>query len=231
MAKMPDSTSPQDYLTLHSPPTSEMEELLLRSTRPIGIEDILDVSSSGTGGEEIILNGIRGVVVNREEIRNWNPPNNDMPPITHYPINTDDSPRLVTKPTDMLVEYTQDFFIRYLRPPTPPEPGEIVIQELNSEAYPPAPPVIIRQQPPRPHTPEPIVFREEPPRAPPLVGRKLITISAQKLPPPPRKVIVERLPALPPKPQVVLLERWLPYTPQKRRVIFRKYLNGPVLSI
>jgi hypothetical protein len=55
------------------------------------------------------------------------------------------------------------------------------------------PPIIIRQQPARPSTPEPLVIREHPPRPPPHVGRKIITICGKKLPPPPRKVIIERL--------------------------------------
>lgn len=88
--------------------------------------------------------------------------------------------------------------------------------------YPPAPPIIIRQQPPRPRTPEPLVIREAPPPAPQLVGRKVITISGKRVPPPPRKVIIERLAPIPPKPQSVIIERWLPYSQVKRRVIFNK---------
>lgn len=87
---------------------------------------------------------------------------------------------------------------------------------------PPAPPLIIRQQPPRPPTPEPLVIREAPPQAPGQVGRKVITISGKRLPPPPRKVIIERLAPLPAKPQSVIIERWLPYAQTKRRVIFQR---------
>lgn len=87
---------------------------------------------------------------------------------------------------------------------------------------PPAPPLIIRQQPPRPPTPEPMVIREAPPQAPAQVGRKVITISGKRLPPPPRKVIIERLAPLPAKPQSVIVERWLPYAQTKRRVIFQR---------
>ena len=46
---------------------------------------------------------------------------------------------------------------------------------------PPAPPLVIRQQPARPVTPEPLVIREAPPQAPAPVGRKLITISGKLL--------------------------------------------------
>lgn len=199
--------------------SSEMEERILKSTKPIPINN-----NNNDSIDEIILNGERGVLVNRDEILNWKPNENNGVPITEYPINTDDSPVMITKPSEKTLEYTQDVFIRYLRPPTPPEPGEIVIQEMASDtlATVPPPPLVIRQQPPRPITPEPLVIRERPPAPPPLVGRKLITIPAQALPPPPRKVIVEQLPAVPPKPQMVLVERWLPYTRQKRRVIYKK---------
>lgn len=87
---------------------------------------------------------------------------------------------------------------------------------------PPAPALIIRQQPPKPETPEPLVIREVPPPVPPKVGKKLISISGKKLPPPARKVIVERLPKLPSKPQPVIIERWLTYPEIKRKVIYRK---------
>lgn len=87
---------------------------------------------------------------------------------------------------------------------------------------PPAPPLIIRQQPPRPITPQPLVVREAPPPPPAQVGRKVITISGKRIPPPPRKVVIERLAPLPSKPQSVIIERWLPYSQVKRRVIFQK---------
>ncbi len=67
--------------------------------------------------------------------------------------------------------------IRYLRPPTPPAPGEIVITQQPNVLTPPAPPLIIRQQPPRPPTPEPLIIREAPPKPPAAIGRKLIIIS------------------------------------------------------
>ena len=93
---------------------------------------------------------------------------------------------------------------------------------------PPAPPLVIRQQPPRPATPEPLIVREIPPPLPPAVGRKIITISGKKLPPPPRKVVVERLAPIPSKPQAIITERWLPYQQQKRRVIYNPPPPDPV---
>jgi hypothetical protein len=114
----------------------------------------------------------------------------------------------------------QEIAIRYLRPPTPPPPGEILINQECNTLTPPAPPLIVRQQPPRPDTPEPLVVREAPPAPPEPVGKKVITISGKRLPPPPRKVVIERLAQLPSKPQSVIIERWLPYAEVKRRVIF-----------
>ena len=113
--------------------------------------------------------------------------------------------------------------IRYLRPPTPPAAGEIVITMESDISTGPAPPLIIRQAAARASTPEPLVLREAPPQPPQPIGVKRITISGKRNPPPPRKVVIERLPALPAKPQNVIIERWLPYAEGgKRRVIFNK---------
>jgi hypothetical protein len=143
---------------------------------------------------------------------------------TSDPLNNiefDNDPELIHLKSNQIVKYKQNIGIRYLRPPTPPAPGDIVIiQEPNTRTS-PDPPLVIRQQPARPITPEPLVIREAPPQPPPAIDRKLITISGKRLPPPPRKVIIERLANLPPKPQAVLVERWLPYTQLKRRVIFQ----------
>ena len=68
------------------------------------------------------------------------------------------------------MEYIQELAIRYLRPPTPPAPGEILIQQQANVLTAPAPPLIIRQQPARPATPEPLVVREAPPQPPAQVG-------------------------------------------------------------
>lgn len=146
----------------------------------------------------------------------------DVAAVASGELNHDPSPEVVVKPNDQVLEYTQEVIIRYLRPPTPPEPGEIVIEEQRAEAPPPAPPIIIRQFPEVPRTPEPIVIREAPPPRPPPVPPRVIKVPGKKLPPAPRRVIVERFAPMPPRPQAVLIERWLPYTPQKRRVILKR---------
>ena len=130
--------------------------------------------------------------------------------------------KVITKRSSQHLEYVQELAIRYLRPPTPPVPGEIIISQEANKLSPPAPPLILRQQPARPETPEPLIIREAPPKCPCQVGRKVITISGKCLPPPPRKVVIERLAPLPSKPQSVIIERWLPFMQSKRRVIFQK---------
>lgn len=74
----------------------------------------------------------------------------------NYQINQDENPELITKKSDLRLDYTQEIAVRYLRPPTPPEPGDIIIQEMPNQMPPPAPPLIIRQLPPRCKTPEPM---------------------------------------------------------------------------
>jgi hypothetical protein len=187
---------------------SAIEAAILRSTVPIDINET----------EEITVLGQRGIWANKSEVVNWR----GVIPITEYVINEDANPEVITKRSTQQLTYVQELAIRYLRPPTPPQPGEIVITQESSGITAPAPPIIIRQQPARPGTPEPLVIREAPPQPPAAVGRKVITISGRRLPPPPRKVVIERLAPLPSKPQSVLVERWLPYSQVKRRVIFQR---------
>lgn len=187
---------------------SDIELKILRSENPIDFQ----------ASEEITVLGERGVWINKHEVEAWR---GDLD-ISEYKIHEDLNPQIITKRVKQEVEYVQELAVRYLRPPTPPAPGEIVItQEANLNTK-PAPPLIIRQQPARAETPEPLVVREAPPEAPLPVGRKLITISGRRNPPPPRKVIIERLAPLPAKPQNVLIERWLPYAVSKRRVVFNR---------
>ena len=187
---------------------SQVEASILRSTVPIELNE----------SEEITVNGQSGIWANKSEVINWR----GIIPIEQYLINEDNNPEIITKRSTQSIEYLQELAIRYLRPPTPPAPGEIVITQEPNVLTPPAPPLVIRQQPARPSTPEPLVIREAPPQPPAQVGRKVITISGKRLPPPPRKVIIERLAPLPSKPQGVMIERWLPYSETKRRVIFQK---------
>jgi len=187
---------------------SQIEQQILRSTQPIEVSET----------EEITVIGQRGVWMNKAEVNAWR---GDLA-ITEYRIHEDQNPEVITKRFEQQVEYVQELAIRYLRPPTPPAPGEIVITQEPNTSVGPAPPLIIRQAAARASTPEPLVVREAPPQPPAPVGPKRITISGKKNPPPPRKVVIERLAPLPSKPQNVIVERWLPYAETKRRVVFNK---------
>jgi hypothetical protein len=187
---------------------SQIEAAIMNATRPFEVSET----------ETITVAGQTGVWANRAEIAAWR----GVVPITQYQINEDANPEVIRKRTDQTLIYEQEVAVRYLRPPTPPPPGEILIKQEKNIPTPPAPPLVIRQQPPRPETPAPLIVREAPPRPPAAVGGKVITISGKRLPPPPRKVVIERLAPLPSKPQSIIIERWLPYKGQKRRVIFQR---------
>jgi hypothetical protein len=187
---------------------SAVESAILRASNPVEFNE----------DESLTVHGQTGIWVNKAEVLNWK----GILPISHYQINEDLNPQVIRKQTDQQLIYEQEVAIRYLRPPTPPPPGEILIRQEKNIPTPPAPPLVIRQQPPRPETPAPLLIREAPPRPPVAIGQKVITISGKRLPPPPRKVIIERLAPLPSKPQSVIIERWLPYTQSKRKVIFQR---------
>ena len=184
---------------------SEIESAILKSKIPLEINE----------NEEITVLGNRGIWLNKDEVSKFNGNLND------YKVNEDTTPCVITKKAQIELEYIQELAIRYLRPPAPPIPGDIIITKQADTLSPPAPPLIIRQQPARPCTPEPLLVREAPPQAPLPIWKKIITISGKHLPPPPRKVIIERLATLPNKPQAVITERWLPFTQSKRKVIYQ----------
>lgn len=174
--------------------------------------------------EEVTVLGERGIWTNRAEVAQWR---GDLA-ITEYPINEDREPTIIRKKYPDCLNYDREIAIRYLRPPAPQPPGDIIIRHEPNRLPAPAPPLIIRQTQPRPCTPEPLVVRENPPTPPAPVGQKVITIAGRGLPPPPRKVIIERLPKIPPKPQAIINERWLPYEKVKRRVIYQPPQPDPV---
>jgi hypothetical protein len=168
--------------------------------------------------ETITVVGETGVLLNKPDEISFSGPL----PLQSYPINEDTNPEIIRKKPVQKVEYAQEIAVRYLKPPMPPLPGEIRLIQEKKVYPPPAPPIVIRQQPSRPETPPTLVLREAPPPLPPRVESKTIMIPAKKVPPPPRKVIIERLPVIPPPPQSIIVERWLPYEQPKRRVIFEK---------
>lgn len=94
---------------------SEIEQSIIRSNQPIQINE----------SEEITVNGQRGIWANRAEVANWR----GVIPINQYVINEDANPEIITKRSNQTLDYVQELAIRYLRPPTPPAPGEIIIQQ------------------------------------------------------------------------------------------------------
>ena len=202
---------------LESSILSAIEKSILSASNPLQFNE----------NEQLTVNGESGVWINKEEVLNWR----GVIPITEYLINQDSNPEVIRKKTEQQLIYEQEVAIRYLRPPTPPPPGEIVIKQEKNIPTPPAPPLVIRQQPPRPETPAPLVIREAPPRAPLPVGPKVIIISGKQLPPAPRKVVIERLAPLPSKPQAYIIEKWLAFPDRKRQVIFqRNNVADPVVQ-
>lgn len=212
---------------------SPIEQKILRSSEPIEINETERITLFGEEGMQIQKNITKvrsrikfstyhtfiylGIWINKQESKKWK----GELDISCYQINHDKHPKVIRKQHKQVVKYVQELCVRYLKPPTPPIPGAIIItQEANTKLE-PAPPIIIRQVPQRPETPEPLVFREEPPKAPVNTKPKRIVIAGKRLPPPPRKVIIERMASIPAKPQCVIVERWLPYElPRTRRVVF-----------
>ena len=189
-------------------PFSEIENAIIQSENPIEVND----------GDEIEALNLRGIWINKEENLNWNGPI----PLEKYELHQDPNPELlIKKPIDVL-KYKQEVKIKYLHPPPAEKPGDIIIKQLPDKQHPAAPPLIIRQDQPKPSTPPPIVIREEPPAQPPKIPSKVINLKGKIIPPPARKVVVERLPQVPQKPQEIFIERWLPYKPQKRKIIYKK---------
>ncbi|KAI0982891.1 hypothetical protein GJ496_004919 [Pomphorhynchus laevis] len=150
----------------------------------------------------------------------------NMLPLKLYKIQNDTNPKVITRSLKLpavLNHYRQNIKIRFLKPPTPPTPGPLIIKEVWSRQQRPAPPVIIKQRALRQNTPPPIILRERPPAIPMCQKTKVVVRKLASLPPPERQVIVERYHALPPKQQTIIIERWIPYANMpKRQIIIEK---------
>ena len=96
---------------------SKVEQAILQSTEPITV----------TETKEITANKERGIWANRCEVCQWK---GDVP-ISEYPINEDGCPQVINKRSQQKLEYIQEMAVRYLKPPTPPAPGEIIIKQVN----------------------------------------------------------------------------------------------------
>jgi hypothetical protein len=155
---------------------SETEKAILNSNYPIRIDEN-DSEQGQEELEEIVVNGERGYWINKNEEKNWiknNSNNVSFLPLNEYEINQDSDPTIITKKCNQKITLEQEIAIRYLRPPTPPSPGPLIIKQECGSLLPPAVPLIIRQQPPRPHTPAPLVIREAPPPPPPSIEKKVV---------------------------------------------------------
>ena len=137
------------------------------------------------------------------------------------PDNVDAHPLIVRKKPAAPVNYTQQVSVKFLQPPPPQQPGDIVITQQRDVQAAPVAPRLIRQQPPLPVKPAPLIVRERPPLAPAPIAPEHHVIPGKVIPPPPRKVVIERLPQLPQPPQDIIVERWLEYGPRTRRVVFQ----------
>ena len=153
-------------------------------------------------------------------VANVNPMAIAAPALNEVPLNIDPNPEVINKKPVRPVHYKQQIALKFLKPPTPPQPGDIVIKQEKDVQIAPVPPLLVRQKPPKPLAPAPLVVREQPPAPPAPIPPKVIVIPGKVHPPPPRKVVVERLPKLPQLPQDLVVERWLGYNDRTRRVIF-----------
>jgi hypothetical protein len=94
--------------------TSLQEPLKPFSEKPISIEK-LETSE------------LRESSTTATENANWS----SELPLSQYPINDDPSPEILRKVPEKEFIYTQEISIRYLRPPTPPEHGELLIRSFG----------------------------------------------------------------------------------------------------
>jgi hypothetical protein len=184
---------------------SQVEQAILSAANPLPV----------TESEVAHAHGVSGLLANKHEFASF-------PNIEQYTLNSDSNPQVVKKKPACCTEYTQEIAVKFLKPPEPPKPGNIVIKQQPDIQTPPAPPLVIRQRGAEAVAPPPLTIRESPPKLPCPIPEKVVYVPGKTIPPPPRKVILEKLPEAPPKPQNILIERWLPIEEKTRRVVFEK---------
>jgi hypothetical protein len=94
---------------------SKIEAAILNSNEPIDINE----------SAEICANGYKGIWANKDEIANWVGP----VPLSEYPINQDPNPILIKKKSNKQFELQKKVLVRYLEPPRPRTPGEIIVKQ------------------------------------------------------------------------------------------------------
>lgn len=201
--------------------SSDMEKAISNSKSPIQVNESEII--------EIPELGIKGIWLNRAETLNWKGGN---VPISQYKINLDSNFEKKKLNYASCVERVESLAIKYLKPPQPPKPGDLIITQQPDYQPPEAPPLIIRQLAPEPVLSNaPVVLRERPPQQPEIIPAQEIIIPGKQLEPPTRRVIVEKLAKQPDEIRGVTVERWLPYEPQQRCVIFNKASQVQPLNV
>ena len=71
-------------------------------------------------------------------------------PLDQYQLNVDPNPEVIRKKPAEKVQYTQQISLKFFKPPPPQQPGDIVIKQERDVQAAPAPPLLVRQQPPAP---------------------------------------------------------------------------------
>ena len=94
---------------------SEMEQAIRNSTTPI--------ESNESEIIEIPELGIKGIWLNKAETENWKGGNE---PISEYKFNLDPNPEKITLKYASCVERIESQTIKFLKPPEPPKPGDLV---------------------------------------------------------------------------------------------------------
>lgn len=135
-----------------------------------------------------------------------------------HDIYRDPNPRIVRKTgVESSLAYEQRISVKYLRPPTPPPPGPLIIREVRPPQPPPPPPLVIREQLAGASQPPPLILRERPPEPPASMTGETKIKTLPPVPVPPRSVIIERFQSAAPRPRDIVIERWLPYGPSRER--------------
>lgn len=190
------------------PDMTNFEKEILNSKNPLPSKE----------NNVIQVNNFRGTWLNRDDNLKWK----GALSLEQYPINDDPDPIIIKKKPFDKIKFTQDIHVRYLKPPTIQNAGDIIIKQDKPIQIPAAPSLIIRLDRQKNSTPPPLIIREEPPKSPETIPTKVVTIPGRIMPPPPRKLIIEKMPKIPQKPQSILVERWLPYNDVTRRIIYQK---------
>ncbi|CAF4974647.1 unnamed protein product [Rotaria sp. Silwood1] len=130
----------------------------------------------------------------------------------------DSSPQIIRRTiSGSPIMFEQRVTVRYIQPPSVPEPGPLIIKKVRPRQPSPPPPLVICERTPRPSTPPPLILRERPPTPPPVMQSETIVKELPPIPVPPRSVIIKRCPTPPEKPRDIIIERWIPYGPPPER--------------